>query len=117
MVPPLTGNIPPSSAWTSARRITATEPISQAIMAAGPPISEQARAPKSQPDPMIDPSEVRRSPKNPMSRVSPSPAEAPPSAEAPVPGETVVWLISTLPVVEFRMAGPTPPGWAVRKIS
>src|SRR6202034_2771815 len=90
------------SAWTSASRITANEPISQAMMAAGPPISEQARAPNSQPDPMIDPSEVSRSPKNPMSRVSPSPVEASPWAEAPAPGETVVWLISTLPVVEFR---------------
>ena len=53
--------------------MTASEPIIQAMMAAGPPMVAQTRAPKSQPDPMMDPSEVRSNPKKPTSRVSPSP--------------------------------------------
>jgi len=54
--------------------MTATEPMSQAMMAAGPPSVAQASAPKSQPEPMIDPSEASNRPKNPMLRVRPSPA-------------------------------------------
>ena len=76
MVPPLTGNIPPSSAWTSANRMTATDPMSQAMMAAGPPRVAQASAPNSHPDPMIDPSEVSSSPRKPTLRVRPSPVVA-----------------------------------------
>jgi hypothetical protein len=60
--------------------MTANEPMSQAMMAAGPPMVAQASAPKSQPEPMIEPSEVSSSPKNPMLRVRPSPVEADPSS-------------------------------------
>jgi hypothetical protein len=60
--------------------------MSQAMMAAGPPMVAQNRAPKSHPDPMIEPSDVSSSPKNPMLRLSPSPVvETTASSIAPLP--------------------------------
>src|SRR5215210_6979402 len=60
--PPATGYIPPSSACTSARTIITAAPITQEINAAGPAICDAYRAPKSHPDPMIDPSDTKSSP-------------------------------------------------------
>src|SRR5215210_4907266 len=60
--PPATGYIPPSSACTRARTIITRAPIIQEINAAGPAICDAYRAPKSHPDPMIDPSDTKRSP-------------------------------------------------------
>src|SRR5437763_1761472 len=62
--------MPPSSACAKARSIIAPPPSSHAITAAGPASEEAYRAPKSQPAPMIDPSEANISPTSPTSRRS-----------------------------------------------
>src|SRR5579872_4708497 len=46
----------------------ATPPMSHAMVAAGPAFRSALRAPKSHPDPMIEPSDAHSSPTNPMSR-------------------------------------------------
>src|SRR5215207_1621029 len=61
--PPATGYMLPSSAWTSARTSITRAPSIQDINAARPAICEAYRAPKSHPDPMIDPSETNISPR------------------------------------------------------
>src|SRR4051794_14831296 len=62
--------MPPSSAWTSASRIIAPPPRIHDTTAAGPAIVDALSAPKSHPEPMIEPTDVKRSPTNPMSRRS-----------------------------------------------
>ena len=52
--------------------MTAKEPINQAMTAAGPPMVETNSAPNSQPEPMMEPSDVKSSPMKPASRLSPS---------------------------------------------
>src|SRR5690349_4603307 len=68
--PPATGNMPPNSACTSASRIMAAPPRIHEMIAAGPATSDAPSAPNSQPEPMIDPTEVNNSPTKPMSRRS-----------------------------------------------
>src|SRR5215467_2726446 len=70
-VPPETGYIAPSSAWASARMITTTPAMSQAMMAAPPTACEAYSAPNSQPEPMIDVSDAQVAPISPSSRLKP----------------------------------------------
>src|SRR5215207_8053930 len=60
--PPATGYILPSSACTSARIIIIAAPITQETSAAGPAICDAYRAPKSHPEPMIDPRDTKSNP-------------------------------------------------------
>src|SRR5215212_8650963 len=60
--PPATGYMLPSSAWTSARISITRAPTIHESVAAGPAIVDAVRAPKSHPDPMIDPSDTKSSP-------------------------------------------------------
>src|SRR6201746_532639 len=68
--PPDTGYIPPSSAWTRARTRIATPPMTHEMIAAGPAVTRAFWAPKSQPEPMIDPVEAHSRPISPISRLS-----------------------------------------------
>src|SRR6185436_1237194 len=58
----------PSSAWASASRMTANPPMTHEISAAGPAIVDALSAPKSQPEPIIEPTDVNSSPTTPISR-------------------------------------------------
>ena len=71
-VPPETGNIAPSSAWQSARMITTTPAMSQAMTAAPPTACAANNAPNSQPEPMIDVSDAQVAPISPSSRLKPT---------------------------------------------
>ncbi len=73
-VPPATGYIAPSSACTRARMMTATPPMTQPISAWGPAACTAKKAPKSQPDPMIDVSDAHVAPISPISRLRPTSA-------------------------------------------
>src|ERR1700690_4463204 len=75
-VPPATGYIPPSSAWTRARTKTAAPAITQQIRAAAPTAWAAKNAPNSQPEPMIEVSDAQVAPINPISRFSPTSAGA-----------------------------------------
>ncbi len=70
-MPPATGNMPPSSACTSASSTIATVPISHEMIAAGPAATTAFSAPKSQPDPMMEPTEAHIRPMSPTSRRRP----------------------------------------------
>src|SRR5919206_4097288 len=61
-VPPATGHIAPSSAWTSASSMIATAAIPQEMIAAGPAAASASCELKSQPEPMIDPVDAHSSP-------------------------------------------------------
>jgi len=50
--------------------MTANPPMTHEISAAGPAIVDALSAPKSQPDPMIEPTDVNSSPTTPISRRS-----------------------------------------------
>src|SRR3954470_11026198 len=67
-LPPPTGLMPPSSACTNASSITAAAPTTHEMIAAGPAIFVAFSEPSSQPEPMTDPTEVKRSAVAPMSR-------------------------------------------------
>ena len=71
-VPPDTGYIPPSSACTRARKITATPPMTQPSRAIGPAACEAYSAPNSQPEPMMEVSDAQVAPINPISRLRPT---------------------------------------------
>ncbi len=68
-MPPETGYMPPSSAWTRARIRIATPPIPHEMIAAGPAAISAFWAPKSQPDPMMEPIEAHSRPMRPISRL------------------------------------------------
>src|SRR5215469_4439551 len=71
-VPPATGYMPPSSACTSARRMTATAPRIQAMMDAPPIRAAAPNEASSQPEPMIEVSDAQVAPISPISRLSPT---------------------------------------------
>src|SRR5215475_4482479 len=71
-VPPETGYIAPSSACASARMMTTTPAMSQAMMEAPPTACEANSAPNSQPEPMIDVSDAQVAPISPSSRLKPT---------------------------------------------
>jgi hypothetical protein len=71
-VPPATGYMAPSSACTSARSRIATPPITHEMTAAGPAVASAPWAPKSHPEPMIEPPDAQRSPTKPISRRRPA---------------------------------------------
>jgi hypothetical protein len=68
MTPPETGNMVPSSAYTSPISTIAMAPMTHEKMAAGPAIADAFIAPNSQPEPMIDPTLAKSSPTMPMWR-------------------------------------------------
>src|SRR5215213_8513259 len=76
--PPATGYMLPSSACVSARTSITRAPSTHEIIAAGPAICAEVRAPKSHPDPMIDPSDTKSSPTELTSLCSLRPAPASP---------------------------------------
>src|SRR5215208_7170370 len=78
--PPATGYMLPSSAWASARTSITKAPSIHEIIAAGPAICAEVRAPKSHPDPMIDPSDTKSSPTELTSLFSLCSAPAPPDS-------------------------------------
>ena len=61
-VPPETGYIPPSSACTRARMMTAIPAMTQQIMAADPTACAAKYEPNSQPEPMIEVSDAQVAP-------------------------------------------------------
>ena len=67
-MPPETGYIPPSSACTSASTRMQTAPMIHEMIAAGPAMISASWAPKSQPEPMIEPIDAHISPTSPTSR-------------------------------------------------
>src|SRR5579862_4123260 len=71
-VPPDTGYIAPISAWIRPRMTTATPPMTQAMIAAGPAACAAYSAPNSQPEPMIELSDAQTAPMNPISRLRPT---------------------------------------------
>ncbi len=73
-VPPDTGYIPPSSACTRARMMTAMPATTQQIRAAEPTAAAAKYEPNSQPEPMIDVSDAQRAPIKPISRLRPTSA-------------------------------------------
>src|SRR5216683_8076634 len=73
-VPPDTGYIPPSSACTSARMMTATPPMTQPSRAAVPAACAANSEPNSQPEPMIEVSDAQVAPIRPISRLRPTSA-------------------------------------------
>ena len=72
-MPPATGHMAPSSAWTSASSRIATAPMPQEMIAAGPAVASAPCAPNSQPEPMIEPPDAHSSPMKPISRRNPRP--------------------------------------------
>src|SRR5262245_34856834 len=66
--PPETGNIVPSSEKVSAISRIITMPIAHEMMAAGPATMAAFIAPKSQPEPMIEPTLANSRPIRPTSR-------------------------------------------------
>src|SRR3954453_16129451 len=60
--------MPPSSAWMSASTIIMRPPTIQEMIAAGPAAIRPSWAPKSQPEPMIEPTEAHIRPIRPTSR-------------------------------------------------
>src|SRR5215468_1418850 len=73
-VPPETGYMPPSSAWTRARMMMAIPPSTQARMAEVPVEYAPFHEPKSQPEPMIEVADAHMAPMNPISRLRPTSA-------------------------------------------
>src|SRR6202012_4019019 len=73
-VPPATGYIAPSSAGIRPRTTTATPPMTQAMIAAGPAACAAYNAPNSQPEPMMELSDAQTGPMNPISRLRPTSA-------------------------------------------
>src|SRR5215469_13815232 len=73
-VPPETGYIPPSSACTSARMMTAIPARIQQIKAADPTATAAKYEPNSQPEPMMDVSDAQVAPISPISRLRPTSA-------------------------------------------
>ncbi len=71
-VPPATGYIAPSSAWTRARMMTATPAMTQPSSAAVPAAAAASQAPNSQPEPMMEVSEAQVAPISPISRRRPT---------------------------------------------
>ena len=69
--PPETGNIVPSSAKVRPMQMIMAPPMAQERIAAGPASCEASSAPKSQPEPMIEPTPANSSPVRPMWRFSP----------------------------------------------
>jgi hypothetical protein len=59
------------SAWTSASSRIASAPMPHEMIAAGPAVASAPWAPKSHPEPMIEPHETQSSPMNPISRRRP----------------------------------------------
>ena len=88
-VPPATGYIAPSSAWTSASSRIAIAPMNHEMIAAGPAVASAPCALNSHPEPMIDPPDAHSSPMNPISRRRPV-LLVPPAANRPG-----TWLVST----------------------
>src|SRR3954451_17950203 len=68
--PPDTGYIPPSSAWTRASTRIATPPMTHEMIAAGPAVISAFCAPKSHPEPIIDPTDAQSRPISPTCRLS-----------------------------------------------
>src|SRR6185437_17127133 len=66
-VPPDTGYMPPSSAWTRARMMMQAPAITQASRAAVPVEYAPFHEPNSQPDPMIEVTDAQQAPMNPIS--------------------------------------------------
>src|ERR1700722_7797488 len=73
-VPSDTGYIAPSSAWIRPRMTTATPPMTQAMIAAGPAACAAKKAPNDQPEPMIERPDAQTAPMNPTSRLRPTSA-------------------------------------------
>ena len=71
-VPPETGYIAPSSAWTRARMMTTTPAMIQPRTAAPPTACAANSAPNSQPEPMIEVSDAQVAPISPISRLRPT---------------------------------------------
>src|SRR5260221_13227869 len=71
-VPPATGYIPPSSAWTSARTMMIAPAATHAQIGAGPGYGAAKYEPNSQPEPMIEVSDAHMAPINPISRFRPT---------------------------------------------
>src|SRR5215510_6711052 len=71
-VPPDTGYMPPSSAWTRARMMMQTPPMTQARMADVPVEYAPFHEPNSQPEPMIEVTDAHVAPMNPISRRRPT---------------------------------------------
>src|ERR1700761_1308669 len=71
-VPPVTGYMAPSSAWTRPRTTTATPPMTQEMIAAGSTACAAYSAPNSQPEPMMELSDAQTAPMNPISRLRPT---------------------------------------------
>src|SRR5690349_5135879 len=81
-VPPDAGYAAPSSAWMSARIASMIAASTQDTSEAGPASVAAVSAPRSHPEPMIEPRETNRRPQNPTSRRRWAPA--PLSAVLPV---------------------------------
>jgi hypothetical protein len=62
--------MPPSSANTNASSNTAKAPMTQLMIAAGPAMVVAFSAPSSQPEPITEPTEVKRTAIRPTSRFS-----------------------------------------------
>src|SRR5580700_6974647 len=92
-VPPATGYIPPSSAWTRARTMIMAPPMHQARRAPVPVEYEAFHAPNSQPDPMIEVTDAQVAPTRPISRRRPM-----------SPGRLVVGTASVAMSNPFRSA-------------
>lgn len=84
MMPPDTGNMTASSAYTSPITITISPATAKDTIAAGPTICDTYRAPNSQPHPMIASTLVNSRPVRPTSLRSPYP-----TARSPCRGTVV----------------------------
>src|SRR5271165_842953 len=107
-VPPDTGYIPPSSAWTSARMTTMIPAMTHPSKAAVPAACAANSAPNSQPEPMMEVSDAQVAPISPISRRRPTSAGWLTGAPAdPVSVAMIDALFSILP----RGACSPPSGW------
>src|SRR6266700_7948152 len=73
-VPPATGYMPPSSAWTRARTMIAAPPMTQARRAEVPAEYAPFHEPNSQPEPMSEVIDAQVAPISPISRLRPTSA-------------------------------------------
>src|ERR1700729_4034702 len=103
-VPPETGYIPPSSACTRARKMTATPPMTQPSRAIGPAACEAYSAPNSQPDPMMEFSDAQAIFVSPISRLRPT-----------SDGTVVGAATDSVAMVQNLLSGPHT--WAIRPVS
>src|SRR6476661_3663788 len=82
--------MPPSSAWTRARTRITTPPITHEMIAAGPATISAFWAPKSHPEPMIDPIDAQVRPTSPTSRLRDVVCRAGAPAGAAITGTSLV---------------------------